>query len=82
MTPLEKVEALYEDLVEWYGDGEDREIRAATKLLMVALVKLQQHGGPSWQALVDEYRLMLANDPERFQRMLAANRAKKNQWPA
>jgi len=37
-TPLEQVEHLYKELVDWYGEGaEDREIRVASKLLMVAL---------------------------------------------
>lgn len=41
ITPLEKVEDLYEELVNWYGAGTDREIRAASKLLMIALLKLK-----------------------------------------
>jgi hypothetical protein len=51
MTPLEKVEALYQELVAWYGEGSDREIRAASKLLMVALLKLEStgdSGGKEW----------------------------------
>ena len=40
MTPLEKVEALYDELVAHYGAGEDKEIRAAAKLLLVALAKV------------------------------------------
>ncbi len=82
MTPLEKVEALYAELVDWYGEGSDRETRAAAKLLMVALLKLKEHGGIGWQGLVDEYLLMLRNDPERFQRMLEANRGESKDWPA
>lgn len=74
MTPLERVEKLYEELVDWYGEGNEREIRAASKLLMVALPKLKQHGGFGWQALIEDYLLMLNNDPERFERMLEANR--------
>jgi hypothetical protein len=74
MTPLEKVEALYGELVGQYGEGEDREIRAASKLLMVALLELKEHGGFGWQGLVEEYLLMLKNDPERYQKMLDANR--------
>jgi hypothetical protein len=74
MTPLEKVEALYRELVDWYGEGSDREIRAASKLLMVALRELKEHGGFGWQGLVEEYVLMLKNDPDRFRRMLDANR--------
>ncbi|NEX19518.1 hypothetical protein G3480_04185 [Thiorhodococcus mannitoliphagus] len=74
MTPLEKTEALYRELIAGYGDGEERELRAAAKLLMVALSKLKEHGGPGWQGLVDEYLIMLRNDPERFERMLESNR--------
>lgn len=74
MTPIEKVEALYDELVAWYAQGQDRETRAAAKLLMVALLKLKEHGGFGWQGLVEDYVLMLKNDPERFQRVLDANR--------
>ena len=75
MTPLEKVEALYRELVDWYGDGaSDREVRAASKLLMVALFELARHNRFGWQGLVEDYLLMLKNDPERYRRMLEANR--------
>ncbi|EXJ12620.1 hypothetical protein [Imhoffiella purpurea] len=74
MTPLEKTEALYRELVAWYGEGDDRETRAAAKLLMVALLKLKEHGGPGWRSLVDEYLRMLERDPERFLRMIDSNR--------
>ena len=74
MTPLEKTEAFYADLLRWYGDGDDKELRAAAKLLMVALLKLQQHDGPHWQGTVYEYINILANDPERFERMLESQR--------
>ncbi|MEB4593003.1 hypothetical protein VSS37_18630 [Candidatus Thiothrix sp. Deng01] len=74
MTPLEKVEALYRELVVSYHEGDKREIRAATKLLMVALVHLKEHGGFAWQGLIEEYVIMLKNDPERFHNMLDANR--------
>ncbi len=77
MTPIEKVEALYDDLVAWYGEGQDRECRAAAKLLMIALLKLKDHGGFGWQGLVEDYVLMLKNDPERFQRVLDANRGER-----
>lgn len=79
MSPLEKVEALYEELVHGYGEGKDREVRAASKLLMVALLKLQEHGGFGWQGVIEEYLLMLKNDPDRYQRMLEANRGKGKQ---
>jgi hypothetical protein len=77
MTPLEKVEALYEELVDWYGEANDREIRAASKLLMVALVELKAHGGFGWEGLVDDHLFMLKNDPERYRRMLDANRGER-----
>ncbi len=76
MTPLEKAEALYQELVAWYGEGADRETRAASKLLMVALIRLKEHGGPGWRDLVEDYLTILKNDPERYQRMLESNRGK------
>jgi hypothetical protein len=79
LTPLERVEDLYEQLVSWYGEGADREIRAASKLLMVALLKLKEHGGFGWQGLVEEQLLMLKNDPERFRRVLEANRGERKE---
>lgn len=74
MTPLQKVEALYQELIDWYGEGADREIRAASKLLMVALLKLKEHGGFGWQGLVENYLLMLNKDPERYRRILEVHR--------
>lgn len=74
MTPLEKVEALYEELVEAYGEGVDREIRAASKLLMIALLKLREQDEFGWQGLVEEYLHILKNDPEYYRNMLASNR--------
>jgi hypothetical protein len=79
MTPLEKVEALYRELVEGYSNGADREIRAAAKLLMVALLRLKENGGPGWQGIVEDYLLMLRNDPQRYERMLDANRGEQKQ---
>lgn len=74
MTPLEKVEALFVELVNHYGDGEDREIRAAAKILLVALAKLKEHGGPNWKGLLDAYVQILKDDPEKFDRILQSNR--------
>ena len=74
MTPLEKAEALYEELVAHYGEGEDREIRAAAKLLLVALAKFKQHGGPRGIALAEEYLDLLKPDPDKFERILHSNR--------
>lgn len=74
MTPLERVEALYRELVDWYGEGTDREIRAASKLLMVALPKLKEHGGFGWQGMIEDYLIILKNDPQRYAKILEANR--------
>ena len=74
MTPLEKTEVLYEELVAWYADGDKKELRAASKLLMVALDKLYKHGGRDWEALVMGYVEILADDPAHFQRLLDSQR--------
>jgi hypothetical protein len=75
-TPLERVESLYEELVHGYGDGVDRETRAASKLLMVALLKLKEQDEFGWQGLVEEYLHILQNDPGYYQKMLDSNRGK------
>ncbi|KAA6184307.1 hypothetical protein F2Q65_12640 [Thiohalocapsa marina] len=74
-TPMERVERLYADLVLHYGEGDQREIRAAAKILLVALAKFREHGGPQWESLLDEYVNALKQDPARFERMLESNRA-------
>jgi len=83
MTPLEKVEACYDELVAHYGEGEDREIRAAAKLLLVALAKFREHGGGRGNALIDEYLYLFKSDPEKFERILASNRGEgEGHWLA
>ena len=77
MTPLERAEALYDELVAWYENGDDKEVRAASKLLMVALNRLRDYGGDDWETLVRGYVDILANDPDRFERMLNAQRGEK-----
>ncbi len=74
LTPLEKVEYLYAELVDWYGDADKKELRAAAKLLIVALDKFESFGGHAWQHLVFEYIEILKNDPERFQKIIESNR--------
>lgn len=73
-TPLEKVEALFSELTQWYGDADKKELRVAAKLLLVALDQFAKHGGEQWDDLVLEYFETLKNDPEKFQKMLASNR--------
>jgi hypothetical protein len=74
MTPLERTEALYRELVLHYHEAEDAEVRAAAKLLMVAIAELRRHGGPGWPDLIEEYLRIARQDPERFDRMLKGNR--------
>lgn len=74
MTPLEKVEALFDELVRHYGASDDREIRAAAKILLVGLAKFKEHGGQNWSALLDDYVSILKHDPEKFKRVLQSNR--------
>lgn len=73
-SPLDRVEALYRELVEHYGGGEERELRAAAKLLLVALAQFREHGGPGWKRLLDEYVALVKTNPDKFNRMLASNR--------
>ncbi len=73
-NPLQQVDRLYEQLVSHYGDAADREIRAASKLLLVALEKFQQHGGPAWINLVEEYVALLEKNPNKFKRIIKCQR--------
>ncbi|GAB6039577.1 hypothetical protein [Endothiovibrio diazotrophicus] len=74
MTPLERVESLHRELVQHYHEARDAELRAATKLLLVAIAELMRHGGPGWHNLLNEYTQIARQDPERFRRMVQANR--------
>ena len=74
LTPLEKVESLYSEIVSWYGEAEKKEQRAAANLLLVSLDKLATFEGENWHQLVIEYVDILKNDPDRFQRILLSNR--------
>lgn len=72
-SPTDRVEALFHELVAHYGAGDERELRAAAKLLLVALAKFRAHGGERWYLLLDEYVDIVKRDPERFERMLKSN---------
>jgi len=74
-TPMVKIEFLFEELVKQYGEGEDRELRVAAKMLMVALGQFRRHGGSDWPDLVREYTSIAVNDQEKFERILRANRS-------
>ncbi|WP_295542414.1 hypothetical protein [uncultured Thiohalocapsa sp.] len=77
-TPTERVEQLFEALTAHYGAGDDRELRAAAKLLLVALDKIRSHGGHNWSGLLDEYVHIVKHDPERFARMLQSNSSRSS----
>jgi len=77
-TPMEKIESLCEELVAHYGDGTERELRVAAKMLLVAVDRFRQHGGRGWSNLAREYLSLAENDPEKFERILLANRSEKS----
>jgi hypothetical protein len=74
MTPIERVEALYKELVAHYHGAQDAEVRAAAKLLLVAIAELKRHGGAGFAGIVHEYTAVAEGDPERFDRILQASR--------
>ena len=74
MTPVERVDVLYRALVDHYHEAPDAEVRAAVKLLLVAVDELKRHGGADWTRLVYEYLAIAERDPERFDRILHGNR--------
>lgn len=74
LTPLEKIELLYNELFEWYGDADKKEQRIAAKLLLVSLDRFAACEGVGWHSLVMEYIDILKNDPERFQKIITSNR--------
>lgn len=76
-TPMTRIESLFDELVTHYGDGEDRELRVAAKMLMVALDRFRRHGGGEWPGLVREYIGIAVHDQEKFDRILKANRNEK-----
>lgn len=77
-TPMVQIESLFEELVKHYGDGDDRELRVAAKMLMVALDRFRQYGGGQWQSLVWEYTNTAVHDQEKFARILRANRSEND----
>ncbi|MFY0658370.1 hypothetical protein [Neptunomonas phycophila] len=75
LTPLDKTEQFYQNLLSHYANGDDKELRAASKLLLVALEKFQCHGGPAWYALMYEYINIAIHEPEKFELILQQNRS-------
>lgn len=77
LSPLERVEHCHAELLVHYADAEDAELRAAAKLLLVALDKFRRHGGPHWHQRVEEYLLMARDNPQKLDAVLAGNRSVK-----
>lgn len=82
MTPLERVERLYHELVAHYRGAQDAEVRAAAKLLLVAIAELKRHGGAGWMATVHEYLAIAERDPQRLDRILNGNRSDASNPPS
>jgi len=72
---MEQIETKYEELLTQYGNSEDRELRVAAKLLLVALDRFRRHGGSEWSRLVQEYINIATYDTGKFERILQANRS-------
>lgn len=69
-TPTERVEDLYTELCRHYEKANDKEVRAASKLLLVALARLREHGGPQWDDTLDAYVRIAKRRPEKLFHML------------
>ncbi|MGQ7847560.1 hypothetical protein ACUNV4_23920 [Granulosicoccus sp. 3-233] len=70
LSPTERVDALYLDLCRHYEGGDDKEVRAAAKLLLVALARLREHGGANWDVTLDAYVKIAKNRPEKLANIL------------
>ncbi len=78
-SPTERANALYLDLCSHYEGGDDKEVRAASKMLMVALARLREHGGANWDVTLDAYVKVAKNRPEKLDRILQkCNRERKS----
>lgn len=76
-SPLERVEYCHAELVAHYANGEEPELRAAAKLLLVALDKFRCYGGHNWDQRVEEYLIMARDEPDKLDAILAGNRSVK-----
>ena len=82
MTPLEKTEAFNDELVTHYGEAKDREIRAAAKLMLVALAKFKNPLRPRGIDLADRMsKPAQTQESEKFERIMQTNRSPpRRQW--
>lgn len=70
LSPTERVDALFLDLCKHYEGGEDKEVRAAAKLLLVALARLREHGGVHWDVTLDAYVKIAKKRPDKLASIL------------
>lgn len=79
LSPTERVDALFLDLCRHYEGGDDKEVRAAAKLLLVALARLREHGGVNWDVTLDAYVKIAKKQPEKLASILQqGNRGRKS----
>ncbi|MDY6919507.1 MAG: hypothetical protein SV765_04760 [Pseudomonadota bacterium] len=74
-TPLEQIESFCLELQGHYQAADDKELRVAAKLMLVALDQLKRWGGPQWESLVRDYVDLAVKYPEKFERVLQSNRS-------
>ena len=56
-------------------------MRAAAKLLLVAIAELKRHHGADFAGIVYEYLALAERDPERFERIVRASRSDAGAQP-
>ena len=79
LSPTERANALFLDLCNHYDGDDDKELRAASKMLMVALARLREHGGAHWDMTLDAYVKVAKNRPEKLDKVLQkCNRGRKS----
>lgn len=76
-SPTERVDALYLDLCRHYEGDKNKEVRAAAKLLLVALVRLREHGGENWDLTLDAYVDIAKRRPDKLARILHGTSGRK-----
>ena len=77
LSPTERVDALYLDLCRHYEGCENKEVRAAAKLLLVALARLREHGGENWDVMLDAYVDIAKRRPDKLARILHGSSGRK-----
>ncbi|ASJ70966.1 hypothetical protein [Granulosicoccus antarcticus] len=79
LSPTERADALYLDLCKHYEGGSDKEVRAAAKLLLVALARLREHGGAHWDVTLDAYVKIAKSRPDKLAAILQqGNSSRRN----